>query len=910
VHEHGRQTWGTRHWALEVEGQRVVLRTTTPRNFAGSDLSRLKVERRWLRWQVVVDGRTRYKGLTQTEARSLRAELARLVDGYERSARERARDVRLRMLHAGLVRELEQLVLWDQHVHSFFDEARRAQRWIARDQLAELQAMKPDPSILLNHPDPDLRDSLSPRELEALSSFGDSLWPRRKRTNSIIAKLELETHKDFFDRIEKSALTAEQAEAVVRFDNRVQIIAAAGSGKTSVMVARAAYAVMRGFVAPDRILLLAFNKNAAAELQERIEARFDSYGIDGSGVRASTFHSFGLSVIGKATGSKPRLAPWLEGGKDTEKVQRIVDELRDTSPSFRLKWDLFRLLFAGMSEEATWWDPETKVIGHRTFRGETVRSAGEKIIADFLYLKGVNYQYERAYPHDVSSATHSQYRPDFYYPDVDLWHEHWAVGADGRVVEAFAGYDEGMKWKRGVHLKHGTALMETTWGEIMSEAGLENFDRQLRDRGVTTSIGLDDTERSMSGDKPLGNAQLARLIRTFMQHVKSNSLDRGAVKTKVSALPPGPGRYRAQLFCELYWPIHERWQSHLDAENCVDFEDMLAAAAGALERGSITPCYDMVLVDEFQDASSARARLVKALVAGPGRYLLTVGDDWQSIYRFAGADLSVVTDFEKLFGRAETLGLQTTFRSTQVIADVASSFVAKNPRQLKKTVTSSQGAGGAPIRVARISAADPSKPEPELAHAVARYLERIASDLSDGRIDGGRQGRVAVDVLGRYRHEEDLLPRRTPAGLDVQFRTIHRAKGLEADYVLIPRMLNGTKGFPSQIEDDPLLDLVMPSPDSFPLSEERRLLYVALTRARREVAMITVVGRESPFIVELLSDGLVTFVGETATDGPAGTITLRPCPRCWQGLLQMKPSRKGDFLGCSRFPRCTHSQPM
>ena len=210
------------------------------------------------------------------------------------------------------------------------------------------------------------------------------------------------------------------------------------------MVARAAYAVSRGFVAPDRILLLAFNKAAAAELQERVEARFAAAGIDSSGLRAATFHSFGLEVIGRATGAKPRLARWLDQGEDVAMVLRIVDELRDASESFRHRWDLYRLLFANApadlaENEPDGYDHASLEARDREIAGEVVKSHSERLIANFLYLNGVDYVYERPYDVDVSDSTHAQYRPDFFYPGVDVWHEHWALGRDGKPPPEFEG---------------------------------------------------------------------------------------------------------------------------------------------------------------------------------------------------------------------------------------------------------------------------------------------------------------------------------------------------------------------------------------------------------------------------------------------------------------------------------------
>ena len=126
---------------------------------------------------------------------------------------------------------------------------------------------------------------------------------------------------------------------------------------------------------------------------------------------------------------------------------------------------------------------------------------------------------------------------------------------------------------------------------------------------------------------------------------------------------------------------------------------MLVQAAGHLEPVTSDRPYDLVMVDEFQDASQARARLIRGLVKTPGRFLLAVGDDWQSINRFAGADLSVMTNFEAWFGRGRQLALTTTFRCTQTICDVARNFVSKNPQQFNKPMRSAHQDPAAPIRV-------------------------------------------------------------------------------------------------------------------------------------------------------------------------------------------------------------------
>jgi DNA helicase-4 len=159
-------------------------------------------------------------------------------------------------------------------------------------------------------------------------------------------------------------------------------------------------------------------------------------------------------------------------------------------------------------------------------------------------------------------------------------------------------------------------------------------------------------------------------------------------------------------------------------------------------------------------------------------------------------------------------------------------------------------------------------------------------------------------VLGRYRFDQQVVPTRTPRNLDVRFRTVHGAKGLEADFIVLPRMGAGTYGFPSNVASDPVLDLAMPRPESFPYAEERRLLYVALTRARRGVVLITPTKTMSPFVVELLADPNVVVAGDES--GPAAPVEV--CESCGAGTMVHRTGRYGAFLGCSTFPQCRNTR--
>lgn len=450
-----------------------------------------------------------------------------------------------------------------------------------------------------------------------------------------------------------------------------------------------------------------------------------------------------------------------------------------------------------------------------------VRSQGERLIADWLYLNHVPYEYERPYRVDTSGTHRRQYHPDFYYPGIDAWHEHWGLDSDGNPPPDLTGYREGMVWKRKLHAEHGTTLLETTWAGVMDGTDFPRLARELRSRGVRLRW---DPHRVTRGAAPVRDADLVRLVRTFMTHVKSNSLTPADLTQRLTAGRLG-NRPRAELFLTLYWRIHSAWQDRLAAGGYVDFEDMLVQAADHLEQGRHTSPYELVLVDEFQDASQARARLTRTLVDARGRYLLAVGDDWQSINRFAGADLMVQRRFHDYFGAGPTVYLSTTFRCHQAVTDTATRFIAKNPGQLTKTVTSVRG--GAPDLAAHEGVQVRQVADRDAIPAVAAFLAELDAAVGTANLAGAASapGRamVTVDVLGRYRHDADLVPHRSFRNLRVAFRTIHSAKGLEADYVVVPNLTTGTHGFPSQIADEPVLALAMSEADPYPHAEERRL---------------------------------------------------------------------------------------
>jgi len=729
-----------------------------------------------------------------------------------------------------------------------------------------------------------------------------SFWRTR---NAHHTEHELESCKDLFDKVESKPLTDEQARAVVCFDNRVQVVASAGSGKTSIMVAKAAYAIERGFVAPERIVMLAFNNKAAQELEERVAKSFERLGMTGVKVRATTFHALGLSIIGHATGKKPSIPDWaIDTAEGLSKLNEIIDQLKDRSPSFRSLWDIFRLVFGrdlpafGKPDAPDVWDE----LGNgriRTARGESVRSQEEAMIANWLFMNGVDYTYEKPYPSSTANAEHRQYQPDFYYPGIDLYHEHFALDEQGQAPPDFKDYLKGVEWKRQLHQERGTSLFETTSHGIRNGNDLKRLEAALTQRGIALDPNPDRPIPD-GGQKPMEQGELVSLVRTFISHAKSNCLTAPGLHQRMETMPTGTFKRRHWMFLDIVEPIMSAWDAALRGEDGIDFEDMLNLAAEHQERGRFDANYDLVMADEFQDASRARARLCRALVNKPGRFFFAVGDDWQSINRFAGADVSVMTDFQQWFGHGQILKLEQTFRCPQALCDVSGHFVSKNPRQIPKQMRSVNSYAGPVLQAFQVLEQN------MLADAIDQFVLHLAQGVRDGIIPPGRNGKVSVYVLGRYSDDRAFVPSnsaRFKQWVDISFLTIHRSKGSEADYVILPAMISALRGrsFPSIRDDDPVLAIAMPSGDDYPLSEERRLFYVALTRARRSVAMFTVRGQCSKFLRELEADGAVEIID---TEGNA--VDEETCPSCKQGILIWREGKYGKFRSCSNFPACRY----
>lgn len=880
----------TQPWSLQLQSDVLVITIgdTTQRLQLGMD-ARVHVKPGMLWASVNVQRREGppllLEGLSNADAKALSNALTTHDDTQDRAAHGPA-----------LQRILDTMRQWNGDAEDLLAQHRAQRRWISHDFQQALQDRRPSLDVdtatlhaLFNDPAAHADEDEHEAALIELDLWEQDWTGACEAVNAQILAIERNDARPLLDHVESRPLTDEQAHAVICFDNRVQVVAAAGSGKTSTMVAKAAYAIHRGYAEPRQIVMLAFNKEAAKELQQRADRSFARIGLEDHGVEARTFHALGLHIIASATGRRPDVPDWaVDATLGFSKLAELVDQLKDRSHAFRTQWDMFRLVFGrdlplqGGVMAADGWEKDGS--GYvRTLRGERARSVEECVLADWSFYNGVDYVLGRARSFDADTEVFKAQQPDFHYPDADLDHEHLAD-------------DEAPTPRRGKPQPDGARMIETTSHDLRMGWAFDDLAEALSAGGVVPDPNP-DRDIPDEGQKPMPDTELVGLMRSFISHAKSNALSLDDMAARLREMPDDQYKERHRRFLQIAGPVLQAWDDALDDARAIDFEDMLNQAAEHLEQGRFASPYTLVMADEFQDASRGRARLCRALVQEPGTYFFAVGDDWQSINRFAGADVSVMTQFRAWFGHGQVLRLEQTFRCPQALCDASSHFISANPAQIRKRVRSTTPSYGPVLQAFQVATRE------QLNDAIAQYLQHLHTQCLTGALPAGRDGKLRVFVLGRYNADRAFVPSNWQARfgttMEVSFLTAHRSKGMEADYVILPALLD--RAFPNLRADDTVLSLAMPSGDTFPLGEERRLFYVALTRARRTVAMFTVSGRRSSFLDELERDGAVRV---TTVDGLP--IKEQRCPACGTGVIVKKTGKYGDFHSCSGYPRCEH----
>lgn len=675
-------------------------------------------------------------------------------------------------------------------------------------------------------------------------AMSDSMGYKKVNNREFVRK-QLNDYAQYFDTVLPHPLDSQQREAVVSLEDNVLVISSAGSGKTLTTVGKVRYLIDVQKVDPSKILLITFTRKAAESLSDRLGEK---------SLKCRTFHKLALEFIGDATGEKPTIVP-------QDFSVQVYHQLVNDKPSFqRAIADYIVRSRYKMKDQFEYSSMEAYMLDRKKYgvqayykdmdgRAVFCKSDEESQICDFLGSRGVQFRYEEKYEFPTTDSEFRQYCPDFsiYYKDSEgvqhrVYLEHFAINEYGRcpgwfTPEEEVKYKEGIRWKRDLHRDKRTVLLETSSAGFHRGDVFTNLSAMLSALGVTFNVTGSDR---MSRELVKQEENILGMLTAFNFLLKSKDETMSSVVAQAAL-----SKDRITLN-EIVAPFVNEYRRMEEEKGEIDFTDAIIRATDLCNNGH-RPDYDYILVDEFQDISLDRYRFLQSLRRkDPLTKLFCVGDDWQSIYRFAGSDMALFKSFDKYFGYTKKCLMETTYRFGEPAIAASSKFILANPEQASKNVR--------PFR-------DDAETELDFISTGSGYDVAETVKWILGSIPKDSE----VILLGRYSFDVNVLKSSdmmvhsikdrayvTYAGRRMDFLTVHQSKGLEADYIILLNCNGGTLGFPSNIADSPILEYVLSEPDKFAYSEERRIFYVGITRAKVHTWVLYDMNNPSPFVREFI----------------------------------------------------------
>ena len=719
----------------------------------------------------------------------------------------------------------------------------------------------------------------------------DEMRTRISKHNEQLAVRRMDNARQLLGNVEGRQLDKQQMSCVLKDVYNHLVIAGAGTGKTTTIVGKIKYLLKTGQYKPEDILVLSFTKASASEMSERIHKE------TGFPIEASTFHKLGLNIVTAVNGVCPNITQLPMKKFVKEELQRNMQ-----SKQYLLLLVNY-LLFHRVEPKSEFefntkaeYDEYLRLNAPVTMKKEQVKSYGEMEIANFLAQNGIRYFYEHPYESDTRTDEYSQYCPDFYLPDYNIYIEYFGINRQGEVPSYFSGshgmtatqsYQSSMDWKRELHRANNTCMIECFAYEKLENTLLDNLKVKLEKKGVLLQpMTAEELWKQLEAEGPTILDGVVNLFETLINLMKSNNY---TIPTLRNLCIEKVNTHVNHMIITLLEPIFNEYCRYLSDHNEIDFNDMIYQAMNYVQEGKYQNPYRYVIVDEYQDISKSRFLLLDSLRKSNYFKLFCVGDDWQSIYRFAGSDIEYILEFEKYWGPTELSKIETTYRFGQRLAEISGQFVMQNSRQIRKSIRGLGDEQGFPLGV------------------ISGYQDKNAVQFMLEKLDG-LPDNSSVFFIGRYTFDIEILKNSVELrysydnvnkrnlihyskrpDLNMSFITAHGSKGLQADYVFIINNKNTRMGFPSKIQDAAILRLLLEGHEIYPFAEERRLFYVALTRAKKKAYLLTLNEKESDFARELQSRYEEEIKKEKWT-----------CPLCG-GRLVKRTGKNGEFYGCSNY---------
>ncbi len=657
-------------------------------------------------------------------------------------------------------------------------------------------------------------------------------------------KIEIEKYNNF---LVDCGDNFEQKRAVVSDSKRILVLAGAGSGKTKVLTKRYVHLVKNKSIHRDKVLAVTFTTEAVKQMTDRVSEELNIKSEDlKKNIR--TFHSLCAGILRQheqfnivdEKQQREIIENILYDNKDNQEIMEsmynyIKDNILEKVKSKDNKNSLYQQI------KSKPFDIYNRKI--KTKSGIDVRSKSERDIANFLTSLGVTWEYER--PVNWADAT---FKPDFTVEE-DIYIEHWAYNDQTPEFSLInkKKYLEHRRWKEDQFIKHKRTLISIEENEMLD---LQKLQLRLSDEiGRLTKKKFQKEEiidlltldlypqYKKSYDHFIEEViEIINLIKSRLMEIKDvKELVRDEEKEKVIN------------FYRVLMPVMEEYGKILQRTDYSykDFNDLIKDAVKLLReddsrRKYYQNMYSFILVDEYQDVSYGEVELLKLLV-NSNTSLFVVGDDWQSIYGWRGSDVSYILHFDDDFGDYERIDLPINYRSTKNIVDASSYFIQLKERQYKKDIKCCGEKEKDDSKIIEVNTRD----DFQAAEYIVSTINQLKKDNNSLKDSDFLILKRSSKISQLY---EGVLKKHMPS---IKTKTIHWSKGTEFDYVFVLGLKTGIYGFPNIYADKDIKQVIMNIPIEDKEEEERRLFYVAMTRAKKKLFLITEKNNESEFVKEI-----------------------------------------------------------
>jgi len=717
-----------------------------------------------------------------------------------------------------------------------------------------------------------------------------------------------------------SALNERQQDAVVSEDKRLLVLAGAGSGKTKTLLQKLIYLIEEKGVSPSSILAITFAKNATNEMIDRLIISADESGqyekqlydkrkspAEKAEKRYSqlkkyiwireltvrTFHSFCYNVLRnygvnefdnrfKIIGDEKRveddeLSKNIAAETAFEVMQKLLIEECE-NPQYLLQ--LKRYILDYIIDKIHLKQVDPKYLSQdgkyfTTLNGTKVRSKSEQYIADWFYRHSIKFEYEPSL-----NVKDFSFNPDFYIPGANLYIEHIS--------------DKSYSTKhKEEQFKKGNLLLVKTFESMTKDSALFNhtLDKIVKNRlpadyHKTITLNFKEEFHGYLEDVKDFVRQILRI--TDMIKVENINVDTVLENARKDQ------HERVRNFYELAIPIVKKYIYYCTDKSYLDFNDLISRSTSLFQNhediaNKYKTKYEYILVDEFQDVNNLQVELIKLLLTDKTQ-LFCVGDDWQSIYGFRGSNVNYIIEFEKHFENAKTIKLNLNYRSTQNIVIASNEVIKHNKFKVEKDLHASK------------------KSEHKIVVFAGNTEDENIQFCFDKVKELLDEGVGSDEILFLYRRNKMFAPyflRFKNENLRVQGKTIHASKGLESKVVFIIGLTEGNGGFPDIWLEDRIFQVIKKANHDLLMEEERRLFYVALTRAKDKLFLITQKGNESSFLKEIPSAYTVRTTNKIKSvidkvimcDSCFSQLEMlhKFCPYCGQKVTEQKDEQHNEM---------------